>query len=87
MKEKLDLRKEVKEMAKKAKEASRLLAQTSTDLKDKALFEMADELERGREQLIKENNRDLAAGEKLHLSSAMMDRLRLTPATAEAGRW
>jgi len=83
MKEKLDLRKEVKEMAKKAKEASHRLAQTSTDLKDKALFEMADELERSRERLIKENDKDLAAGEKLHLSSAMMDRLRLTPATIQ----
>jgi glutamate-5-semialdehyde dehydrogenase len=83
MKEKLDLRKEVKEMAEKAKEASHQLAQTSTDLKDKALSEMANELEQSREQLTKENEKDLAAGEKLHLSSAMMDRLRLTAATIQ----
>jgi glutamate-5-semialdehyde dehydrogenase len=83
MKEKLDLRKEVKEMAEKAKEASHQLAQTSTDLKDKALSEMANELEQSREQLTKENEKDLAAGEKLHLSSAMMDRLRVTPATIQ----
>ena len=81
MKEKMDFRKEVREMAKKAKEASHHLAQTSTDLKDKALFEMADELERSRDQLINENEKDLAAGEKAHLSSAMTDRLKLTPAT------
>jgi glutamate-5-semialdehyde dehydrogenase len=80
MKEKMDFRTEVKEMAKKAKGASHHLAQTSTDLKDKALFQMADELERSREQLIEENQKDLAAGERARLSSAMMDRLRLTPA-------
>jgi glutamate-5-semialdehyde dehydrogenase len=80
MKKKTGFRAEVKEMAKKAKEASHLLAQTSTDLKDKALFEMADELQRSRDPLIEENQQDLGAGEKAHLSSAMMDRLRLTPA-------
>jgi glutamate-5-semialdehyde dehydrogenase len=66
-------------MAKKAKEASRLLARLSTDKKNKALCEMADGLEQSQTLLIEENQRDLAAAEKAHLSSAMMDRLRLTP--------
>lgn len=44
---------------------------------------MADDLERSRNLLIEENQRDLAAGEKAHLSSAMMDRLRLTPAVIQ----
>jgi glutamate-5-semialdehyde dehydrogenase len=80
---KMDFRREVREMAKKAKEASHPLARFSTDKKNKALCEMADDLERSRNLLIEENQRDLAAGEKAHLSSAMMDRLRLTPAVIQ----
>ena len=76
---KMNFRQEVREMAKKAKEASYQLARFSTDKKNKALCAMADDLERSRNLLIEENQRDLTAGEKTHLSSAMMDRLRLTP--------
>lgn len=68
----------VREMAKKAKEVSHQLARLSTETKNKALFEMADDLEGNREFLIEENRKDLDAGERSHLSSAMMDRLRLT---------
>jgi glutamate-5-semialdehyde dehydrogenase len=79
MKETLDFRTEVKEMAQKAKRASRQLAQVSTEQKNKALFEMAEEMERSKDQLIAENQKDLGLGEKAHLSPSMMDRLRLTP--------
>lgn len=79
MKEKTDLRQEVREMAGQAKEASHPLAQLSTDTKNKALLEMAHALEQSREWLMEENQRDLAAGKRAHLSSAMMDRLQLTP--------
>ena len=75
----MDFRTEVREMARKAKEASHRLAQLSTATKNKALLEMAEGLERNREQLIKENRKDLAAGKKAHLSSSLIDRLRLTP--------
>jgi glutamate-5-semialdehyde dehydrogenase len=79
MKERKDLKREVRKMAKKAKEASYRLIRLSTDLKNKALCEMADDLERGKDLLIEENKRDLVAGEKAGLSQSMMDRLRLTP--------
>jgi glutamate-5-semialdehyde dehydrogenase len=79
MKKKMDFRTEVREMARKAKEASHRLAQLSTATKNKALLEMGEGLERNREQLIKENRKDLAAGEKAHLSLSLIDRLRLTP--------
>ncbi len=79
MKKKIDFRTEVKEMARKAKCASHLLAQLSTASKNKTLSEMADDLEKNQELLIKENRKDLAAGRKAHLSSALIDRLRLTP--------
>jgi glutamate-5-semialdehyde dehydrogenase len=71
-------------MAKQAKEVSRLLARLSTDTKNKALFEMADDLEKNQAFLIEENKKDLSAGEQAHLSSAMMDRLRMTPAVIQA---
>jgi glutamate-5-semialdehyde dehydrogenase len=79
MKKKKDFRREVREMARKAKEASRPLAQLSTAIKNRALLEMAEDLERHQERLIQENRKDLVAGEKARLSSALMDRLRLTP--------
>ena len=79
MKEKTDLRQEVREMARQAKEASHPLAQLPTGTKNKALLEMAHALEQSREWLMEENQRDLAAGKRAHLSSAMMDRLQLTP--------
>ena len=79
MKKKRDFRAEVRKMARKAQEASRQLAQLSTATKNKALLEMAEDLEQNQERLIEENRRDLAAGEKAHLSSSLVDRLRLTP--------
>ena len=79
MKERKDLKREIREMAKKAKGASYQLIRLSTDIKNKALYEMADDLERGKDLLIEENERDLVAGEKASLSQSMMDRLRLTP--------
>ena len=74
----MDSRTEVRDMARKAKEASFRLAQLSTPTKNKALLMMAEDLERNQEGLIKENRKDLAAGEKAHLSSSLIDRLRLT---------
>jgi glutamate-5-semialdehyde dehydrogenase len=76
---KTDFKRIVKEMARKAKEASYRVAQLSTDTKNKALSEMAEDLERNQKWLIEENQKDLGAGEKASLSSAMMDRLKLTP--------
>ncbi len=79
MKKKKGFRAEVGEMARRAKLACHPLAQLSSSIKNKALLEMADDLERQQEWLIKENQKDLTAGEKSHLSSALIDRLRLTP--------
>jgi glutamate-5-semialdehyde dehydrogenase len=79
MKKKMDFRAEVRELARKAKLASHQLSQLSTAKKNKTLLEMADDLERNQELLIKENRKDLASGKKAHLSSAFIDRLKLTP--------
>ena len=79
MREKQEFKTSVRDVAKKAKAASRRLAQLPTDVKNRALFSMADILETNRERLIEENQNDLAEAEKVPLSAAMMDRLRLTP--------
>jgi glutamate-5-semialdehyde dehydrogenase len=79
MNKKRDIRMEVKEIARKAKEVSRRLAQLSTAAKNRALLEMAEDLEEHQDHLIEENQRDLVAGEKTRLSSSLIDRLRLTP--------
>jgi len=79
MNKKVDFRAEVREMAGRAKKASCQLAQLSAAVKDKALLEMAKNLERHQEQLIQENQKDLASAEKNHLTSSLIDRLKLTP--------
>ena len=84
MKEKGLIRDEVKAIAQKAKEASRHLSRLSTDLKNQALVEMADCLEKDQQWLIEENRKDLSAGEQTGLSRPMMDRLRLTPGVIQS---
>jgi glutamate-5-semialdehyde dehydrogenase len=79
MKKKIDFGTEVRELARKAQEASRRLAQVSTAIKNEALLEMAEALERHQERLIKENRKDLALGKKAYLTASLIDRLRLTP--------
>jgi glutamate-5-semialdehyde dehydrogenase len=79
MNAKRDIRMEVREIARKAKEVSHRLAQLSTAAKNRALLEMAEDLEEHQDHLIKENQRDLAAGKRARLSSSLIDRLRLTP--------
>ncbi len=80
----MSLRSEVKEMAKRAKEISRLLARLSTDTKNKALLDMAEDLEGNQAFLIEENRKDLMEAEKAGLSTAMIDRLKMTPAVIQS---
>jgi len=78
MRKELKLKEEVRALAQKAKAVSYSLAHCSTDLKNKALLEMARALEKNRDFLMKENQKDLSFGKKARLSIAMMDRLRLS---------
>jgi glutamate-5-semialdehyde dehydrogenase len=74
----VDLKQYVSDKAKKAKIASRNLANISTEIKNNALFKMAAQLEKETSSLIYENRKDLVEAEKKNLSKAMMDRLTLT---------
>jgi len=75
----MDIQQYVAEKAKKAKAASRALANISTETKNAALFKMAKGLEAEAATLISENRKDLVEAGKKGLSAAMIDRLTLNP--------
>ncbi len=66
----------VLEMGKRAKDASRTLANAGI-LKNKALFALADALEAESEYILAENAKDLANGEANGMSKSLLDRLAL----------
>ena len=67
-----------------AREASRLMAIASTSAKNAALEQMALNFTNSKEMLIVENEKDLRAAEENGLSSAMIDRLKLTEPRIDA---
>ncbi|MFW6022420.1 MAG: glutamate-5-semialdehyde dehydrogenase [Halanaerobiaceae bacterium] len=73
----MSIREEVVSQAKLAKKAARKLANVSTEVKDKALLEIADRLENSVDIIVSENSKDMEAGRKSGLSRAMLDRLEL----------
>jgi len=80
----MDIKQYVSDKAKKAKAASRALANISTEIKNNALLKMAAGLEKESTRLIAENKKDLAAAEQKSLSKAMIDRLTLNPERIKA---
>jgi len=65
-------------IVKDARNASRLMATVSSSAKNAALEQIAHNLLSSKTTLMSENEKDLKAAEKEGLSSAMIDRLRLT---------
>ena len=65
------------EMCKKAKEASYELAKLSTETKNKALYNMAEALERNVEKILEANRKDVEASRKKGVKEALIDRLIL----------
>ncbi|MDO5123510.1 MAG: glutamate-5-semialdehyde dehydrogenase [Eubacteriales bacterium] len=66
----------VSEMGKRAKEASRILANAG-ELKNKALFALADALEKEAQYILRENEKDLENGRANGMSNSLLDRLAL----------
>ena len=62
-----------------AKSASRVLKRLDAETKNAALHAMADALLAREAEILEANERDLEAGRVGDLSSALMDRLKLTP--------
>ncbi|MCJ7521147.1 MAG: glutamate-5-semialdehyde dehydrogenase, partial [Dehalococcoidia bacterium] len=73
---------EVKTQA--AKSASKKLAHLGTDIKNKALISIADELIAKETDILKANHRDYTEGEKAGMSTAMLDRLLLNSERIQA---
>ena len=70
--------------ARAARAAGRVLAQTSTLVKNRALLGIADALEVDQAAVLEANRRDYQAAQTGGLSEAMLDRLRLTPDRLES---
>lgn len=67
-----------------AKKASRRLAYLSTDIKNKALQNIADDLLAKKDEILAANKIDYQAGEAAGLSAALLDRLMLNESRLEA---
>jgi len=68
----------VRELAQRAKRASRILAQLGTDEKNSLLVGMADELDAQEKVIRKANQEDVTAARVAGTSGALLDRLELT---------
>jgi len=68
----------VLEQAKRAKDASRILAVASTKEKNEALADIATALDHSRTEVITANERDITLARENGMASAMLDRLTLT---------
>ncbi len=74
----------VADIARKAKRASRTLAQTDTAVKDAALEAIAAALEQRIEEILEANARDMQLGLEADIGDALLDRLRLDDARVAA---
>ena len=62
-----------------ARSAAQVIARTPTGLKNRALEAMARQIEGARDRILEANAADLEAANRTGLSSALLDRLELTP--------
>ncbi|OPY13863.1 MAG: Gamma-glutamyl phosphate reductase [Syntrophus sp. PtaB.Bin001] len=72
---------EMRQVADQAREASRKLSRISTEIKNRALKEMAEQLVNQADYLMGENEKDVAYAKNQGLSPAMIDRLTLKEST------
>jgi glutamate-5-semialdehyde dehydrogenase len=79
----MTLQDQILDLGKRAHAASRLLARAGSKQKNEALLRMADELEARTEAILAANGTDVAKAKADGLSSAMIDRLSLTPKRVE----
>jgi glutamate-5-semialdehyde dehydrogenase len=74
----MDLKQQIRLLAERSRDASRALAKLDAETKNALLHAMAAGIEKFAERIKSANAKDLEAGEKSGLSSAMLDRLTLT---------
>jgi glutamate-5-semialdehyde dehydrogenase len=73
----MDIKEQVFQIAKNAKQAASAVANLSSAEKDEALVEMAEQLIHHTDTLIEENEKDVEYARRKGLSKAMIDRLTL----------
>lgn len=73
----MELKKQITDIAKKAREAARAMCGLSAGLKNKVLKEMAACLISKKSLILKANRKDIASAKRKGLSAAMIDRLKL----------
>lgn len=71
-------------LGQQAKAAARVLSHTETNLKNRALIAIANELQDAKSNLMSENQKDLEAGKANGLDDAALDRLTLSPKGIQA---
>ena len=80
----MDIKPYIQDTGKRARAASRIMAKTDTDTKNKALLKIADLIMGSQTRLLEANALDLAAGKSNGLDAALLDRLELTPERIKA---
>ncbi len=80
----MDLTEYTQEMATKARQASRALATALGKKKNDWLLRTADSLENNQDKIQQANSKDIDQADQLGLTSAQVDRLRLTPSRITA---
>ncbi|NCC59352.1 MAG: glutamate-5-semialdehyde dehydrogenase [Verrucomicrobiae bacterium] len=79
-----NLKEQMKELARCAKEASRALALLSAEKRNRCLIAMADAILSAEDEILRANQQDVENGKRTGLSSAMLDRLTLNPGRISA---
>lgn len=74
----------MKQLAKKSKEASKILMRLNHPVRKTILMEMAENLVSNKEKIISANLLDMAAAEVSGLNAAMKDRLKLDSAAIDS---
>jgi glutamate-5-semialdehyde dehydrogenase len=74
----------MRDLGKRARAASHLLARADTATKNQALNAIAEDIDHRRRAVEESNRRDLEAGTTKGLDAALLDRLELTPARVDA---
>lgn len=69
----------ISQLVERSKKASRVLSQTPTAVKNKALVSMARQLEKSQKEILAANAKDLKAARAKGISGALLDRLMLDP--------
>ena len=73
----MSLKEDITALTERAKTASRYLTTLTESEKNKYLVAMADAIEANADEIMAENSKDIATGNNMGLSKALLDRLLL----------